>query len=174
MLKPSQLDQTRDMLFDLRDEDLRAGFLKHEQGLSHPLYIKLRKVLNNHLMFTNKLTFAEFVIMILWMRRNQNSINEVVEKHHDEFLCDDEELNELSQYVRAKASAIMINHMVKSSIWARFVLFIISVYLFFNNPKKDARTEAAVERKIASHLMPNMKPEAVQSYVEGLSSKHAF
>lgn len=174
MLKPSQLDETRDMLFDLRDDDLREGFLKHQQGLSHPLYIKLRQVLNNHLMFTNKLTFTEFIIMILWMNRNQNKFQETVDNHHDEFLCDDEELNELSKYVRAKAAIIMVNHMVRSSFWVRCLLFVFSIYYFFNKPKKETKDVIIVERKLTKRLMQDVESEAVQSYVEGLSSKHAF
>jgi len=184
MLKPSQLDRTRDRLFDLRDEELRSGFLKHEEGLNHPLYIKLRDLLNDHLRYTNKITFAEYVLMVLWMKRNHETVEKALEKHKDEYLCDDASLNELSREIRLKASGVMIVHMVESSFWAKSVLFVLGgffrIFLMiktFSHFKSKGQfmkpaTIFSAAIMVALHFAPNTDMKAYQIYIEEMSAKN--
>lgn len=113
--KKSALDTRRDQLFDLRDE-VRTYFLKHEQGLSSPVYAALRDLLNGHLRYTEDLTFARYVSMTVAMNRDPALAEKLKQELDAKLATDNLEVAEYITTVRMRAVIIMMNFMVETSL----------------------------------------------------------
>jgi hypothetical protein len=118
------LDEARDALFDLRDQRLRQFFLSRENGLHHQAYVKLRKLINGHLRHTENFSFVSYVSLIVLLHRCKDEFNQEQQRHEEEFLSDDSEIQQISDEVRRKSAEIMLIYMVKSSVFARVLMFI--------------------------------------------------
>jgi len=114
MYQPSLLDQTRDKLFDLRDE-VRAHFVANGYSLDDRPYRAIRDLLNGHLLHTNRLSFSHFVAIAAWMQSNQKEAGLLREKLDRLFKTDDTALAEYLRKVRKQAALIMLEYMIKKS-----------------------------------------------------------
>lgn len=118
------LDDTRDRLFDLRDES-REWFLKNGYTLDNRVYISLRKLLNSHIRHTESLSFTRYIAVIK-MLCTDKEFREYIDGHiQASFWTEDEAISRYVSGVRAKAAATIERHIITGS----FSLMAIGVTL---------------------------------------------
>jgi len=181
MARPTYLDEARDQLFDLRDDLVRPFFLKQKAGLHHPQYIALRNLINGHLRYTESVSLLGFVVMLVWMSRNEAAARSLQVKHEAAFSTDDQEVREFGEKIRKEASWIMMGYTIKTSVIGRTLLFIISTRSRVGNCWRAvkeavssgrlplaAATAASVATMsgIAAHMVPTVGAGAAQSALE--------
>ena len=110
--KPTLFDNTRDRLFDLRD-NVRTWFINYGYSLDHPMYIGLRYMLNSYIYNVEKVTLTK---LILFMATKDSSLKEDLQLQEN-FETDDVDVLEFVNSVHHKASGILLSHMVKKNIF---------------------------------------------------------
>ncbi|MBF6616658.1 MAG: hypothetical protein ITG07_08035 [Candidimonas sp.] len=148
--RKTYLDEARDDLFDLRD-NLRTYFLSTEKGLHDPLYAKLRNLINGHLRHTERFSFVSYISLIALLRKSKEQIQEVQRKHDLEFFSADQKTYEMSQQIRHRSAEILLIYMVKSSLFARTLIFFAIVHLLL--------------KQINRHLTKLFKWKSYQNYM---------
>lgn len=128
MWKRSVLDSRRDQLFDLRDI-VRDRFLGIENGLSSPVYKSLRDLLNTHISYTERLTFARFVATTIGISSSPDAMKRMRDEVDSMFKVDDSELQRFITEIREEANFIMISYMVETSMFMLFTT-LIGVLIF--------------------------------------------
>ncbi len=180
MARPTYLDEARDQLFDLRDEQVRPFFLKHPQGLHHPQYVALRTLINGHLRYTESISLLSFVIMVVWMSRNSESARVIQIQHEAAFETTDNEVHAFCEDARRRATWIMLGYAIKTSLIGRVLLFFITLKrraasclsalkgLVLGRIPLAAVTAASVATMtgIAAHMVPGVGADAAQSALE--------
>lgn len=140
MWLPTLLDATRDELFDLRDEKLKKYFASTEAGLNHPMYIKLRTLINGHLRHTESFSLWEMMFMVFNIEKNPVLDEYKTNEINNKFKTDDEILNNFIEEVRMRGAIILARYMLRSSVIA-FTSFLIrkpiefTEHLFSNSSK---------------------------------------
>lgn len=112
---PTVLDTTRDALFDLRDRKLRRYFLAKGVGLDHPVYAKLRHLLNGHLRYTKSLSLSQFVYIQMQIDKDKEAAAARFAEFDRKFKVDDPELQKFVDRIRLESSVAMLSYMVSSS-----------------------------------------------------------
>lgn len=116
MLRPAMLDAARDSLFDLRDA-VRERFAARQDGLSDPAYRALRDLLNGHLRHTEAVTFLRVVFSFIWQSEHKEAIS-AIHRHLDSLIeGQDQEMMAFMKDVRVKASLVVIDYAIKSSLF---------------------------------------------------------
>lgn len=113
--KITALDETRDRLFDIRD-NLRTWFIANGYGLDHPICHGLRNLMNAHLRFTEEARFIG--ILYLMQHMNADLIAAVMAELNARFETDDPRLSELVKVTRRDAARTVQLYMVKTSTLA--------------------------------------------------------
>ncbi len=132
---PSVLDRVRDKLFDLRDRDLRESFMREGLPLDHPIYKRLRDLLNGHLRHTESASIWELVAFFYLARRSKADLSAMADKR---FHSHDQRVQTIVQRVRFQSAIIMLAYMLFSSVLAipllilAFILFTVVRQLPFN------------------------------------------
>lgn len=129
VLKRSILDNTRDKLFDLRDE-IRTYYIDNQISLTDTTYKSLRDSINSHLRFTEKKSLVKLVKFIYEVQKSpqlHDHINNEINKH---FSTNNAELDRFIKKSREKSSIILFQYMVFSSpsmmiLFLFFTIFII-------------------------------------------------
>ena len=124
--QPSILDHTRDKLFNLREE-VRAQFLADGYGTAHPLYRKLRDLLNGHLRYTEEATFVRMILSMRSLAANPLLANELSKSFRRSFRTDDRALEAYVQSVLNRAAIISMNHAVLQSALAMLIVSAVLV-----------------------------------------------
>lgn len=128
MYCPSLLDQTRDRLFDLREE-VREYFLNAGYGLNHPHYKVLRDLLNGHLRHTDRFSLAAFVWMIAHFAHDRGFAARQQEELDRVFACGDPVLAEFSRQVRRRGVGLMMEYAVRRSFYLTILSLVVASYL---------------------------------------------
>lgn len=180
MARPTYLDEARDQLFDLRDDEVRPFFLKTAAGLHHPQYIALRSLINGHLRYTESISLLGFVTMVVWMSRNSDSARALQSRHEAAFETNDKEIQAFCENMRRQATWIMLGYAIKTSLIGRIVLFFMSAKRHAANCLSNLKglalgriplaavTAASVATMtgIAAHMVPGVGADAAQSALE--------
>lgn len=118
MIKRTILDYYRDQLFDLRSE-VRSFFLDNDIPLESAPYKNLRDLINSHLRFTERITFARFIVLETEVKNNKDLQEYLKAEIENRFRTTNPELREFTAKVREKSKVILLNHMVHSSgfVW---------------------------------------------------------
>lgn len=157
MWKKTALDQSRDQIFDLRDE-VRAYFMKREQGLSSPVYAAIRDLLNAHLRYTEELTFARYIATTVAMSSNPEIATKLRTELDKKLTSDDPELAEYISKVRQRAVVIMVNFMGETSLLLNLALVIfLPVFVLFRAVKALNRFAHHGNRRIVGGLRAALK-----------------
>ena len=119
------LDHYRDQLFDLRDE-VREYFTERGLPLDHPIYIRLRVLLNGHLRYTEQLTLRSYLATTSAMTGYPEVARRLREEVEKQFETDDKELGYFVKRVRSRAVAILLGYMGETS----FVLVLLSALVW--------------------------------------------
>lgn len=127
--KPAQLDTARDRLFDLRDITLRNFFIENNYGLEHDSYRLLRKLINSHLRYTEKMSLLEIISTAVFMKSNTEVYNDIRNKIDVKFKTDDEIINEFSKEIRIKAFQIMLVFLVSTSAPMLFISLLVAPFV---------------------------------------------
>lgn len=126
---PTALDTARDRLFDLRDREVRAWFVQNEISLDHPVYISLRELLNGMLKNTESLTIMHIASLVAWSKANPELDQQRRKGIEERFSTDDKRIKNLVDGVREKASMIMLDYVVESSLM--MFVFAFFALIFF-------------------------------------------
>lgn len=120
------LDSTRDRLFDLREE-VRAHFIDSGAGLSHPIYIALRNLINGHIRHTESASLVRFLVLTHWVDSNRGTSEAIRDKIERRFKTDDAALKAYVKQVRARAFNIMFEYVVTVSLlgWVLLAIGIV-------------------------------------------------
>lgn len=124
MARRTYLDEARDQLFDLRDGILRGFFKNSKYGLTHPLYVELRTLINGHLRFTHKASFLGFLALLVITKKDDELRKQIKKESERLFGTEDPDLAKFSWMVRERAARIMFHYMVRTSVLARCVLLV--------------------------------------------------
>lgn len=159
--RKTALDRYRDVLFDLRDESKRF-FIEHNYGLSHPLYIELRALLNGHIRYTEKLTMSVFISETVAMSAHPEVARELINKVNSRFATEDKILADHISNIRTRAIVTLAGHMGESSfsflVTYPFVYIMIAVvkavnYARQNNAKITSSLRCALKFAPVAGLM---------------------
>lgn len=134
--RQTYLDEARDALFDLRDQKLRPFFLHRENGLHDPLYLRLRNLINGHLRHTENFSFVSYISLMVLLRSCKDQIERGHSRHEQAFSSSDPEVQKMSDTIRKQSAEIMLIYMVKSSLFARLLMFVALNVLLFNQIRK--------------------------------------
>jgi len=127
-IRTAILDNTRDDLFDLREE-VRERFLQTPAGLHHPLYNELRGLINGHIRYTEGFTFLTLVNGIYWGQKHKDTLRHVHAQINARFTADDPELTAYADKVRERAVLLMFEFAIKRSLIALAIACIAGVYM---------------------------------------------
>ena len=131
MIRKTVLDNSRDRLFDLRDE-VRSTFLKNGWGLDSSVYKKLRDLLNGHLRFTEDYSVFEIAYMEVSIRAEKNLQQELHDKFERVFSTGDAKQVAYIQSIRSRSLEAIMDFAVFSSGFLVFAsLMVTPFYLFF-------------------------------------------
>ena len=122
--KKTLVDHYRDQLFDLREE-MRGHFIKEGFGLTHPIYQRLRILLNRNILFLEKVNFFTFLGFRLATR---NLFKEDVEHFDQLFHSENPSLNEYTRDVRHRAIKIVIRSLFVSSFYVCLFVFCMGCF----------------------------------------------
>jgi len=122
--RPTALDTTRDKLFDLRDNVLRQYFIERKIPLDHPIYVRLRALLNGHLRHTESITIWELTYLNNTVEKDEK-LNARFAEMNRRLQSDDPELQSLIDEVRLKSTIAMIAHMIETSMAAMLIAIIL-------------------------------------------------
>lgn len=120
----SLLDQTRDNLFDVRDE-LRAKFVLMGWDLGSDAYKRARDLINAHLRFTEELSFWHIVYMQAGVATDAQLTKAVKARFESLFADLPKEQVEFVQLIRGRSLHSVMEFAVANS----FVLFILKLAL---------------------------------------------
>lgn len=123
--RPTTLDDTRDRLFDLREE-VRSEFVRRGLSLDHPLYIALRDLLNGHLRYTERASFAKLVSVRVAIDKDPAAQSELRAHIERRFHCPDQGLATFARQVRDRAGIVMLGYVIETSPFA-LLLAVIGV-----------------------------------------------
>ncbi|WP_272700907.1 hypothetical protein [Desulfovibrio sp. Fe33] len=116
MWRKSLLDDSRDRLFDLRDES-RQWFLENGYTLDNNVYQSLRSLLNAHIRHCEDLTLTRYVVTTQ-MYAESPKLKENLDSYlQASFWTEDEKINDYVAQSREKASMIVMDHMMKGSFF---------------------------------------------------------
>ncbi len=121
---PSVLDRVRDKLFDLRDRDLRESFMREGLPLDHPIYKRLRDLLNGHLRHTESASIWEFFGFFFMARRSKADLFAIADRL---FHSEDPRVQVIVQHVRFQSAIIMLAYMLFTSVLAIPLLALVFV-----------------------------------------------
>lgn len=183
MIRKTILDNSRDTLFDLRDE-VRATFVANDWSLDSPIYKKLRNLLNGHLRFTEEFSIWKVVFFDVSLKNKQELTSQMHDQVTKVFSVNDPVQKAFIQSIRRRAVVAVMNYAVFSSGFllmlsvgsAPFVF--VSMMIKLGGRGVDVATQAAVRALgnvgrassavmaatatlIASHLLV---PDLVESY----------
>lgn len=131
MWLPTVLDSTRDTLFDLRDNVLREYFVSREISLEHPIYLKLRTLLNGHLRHTESLTIGEYSYLQVHLEKEKELTAKKIAQGNRKFKVQDPDLQALIDEIRYKSSVAMVTYMIESSLLSMVLaLFVFPIVAF--------------------------------------------
>lgn len=150
MWKNTFLDHYRDQLFDLR-EDVRAFFLQNDLGLQHPIYKKLRNLLNQHIRFLEDVTFLRVVSRARLLVKNKKLREHLIHRVEKTFSSDDPELNKYSEKVRCEAIDILALYIVQSNMLLFFLVNVIARYSYLKSRLTAISVSIKEKVSIASH-----------------------
>lgn len=122
---PSVLDTARDRLFDLRDGRLQEYFTQNSLGFDHPMYIKLRNLLNGHLRHTESVTLWEWIFAVAMLTKNAALDSHKSKEIDARFYTKDPALKGFIEEIRLLSAAIVIAYMAQTSLLV-VALFLIS------------------------------------------------
>lgn len=114
MLRRTILDNSRDQLFDLRDE-LRETFIKNGWDIGSPIYKRLRDLLNGHLRFTEEVSVSQIVYLEVVVKHDKKLQSEFQIRAEKIFASDNEAQKEFIQSIRKRAMVAVMNFAVFSS-----------------------------------------------------------
>jgi hypothetical protein len=127
MIRKTILDNSRDKLFDLRDE-LRDTFLERGWGLSSPMYKKLRDLLNGHLRFTENYSVSQIVFVEAGVKSNKHLEAELHAQFEKKFLTGNAEMDEYIKSIRSRSLVAVMDFAVYSSGFLLFLSAIITPF----------------------------------------------
>lgn len=127
MIRKTILDNSRDKLFDLRDE-LRTTFLERGWELSSPMYKKLRDLLNGHLRFTEDYSVSKIVFMETAVKSNQHLEAELHTRFEKKFVTGNVEMDEYIKSIRSRSLVAVMDFAVYSSGFLLFLSAIITPF----------------------------------------------
>lgn len=128
MIRKSILDDTRDKLFDLRDE-VRATFVKNGWDLGSPVYKSLRDLLNGHLRFTEEFSIWRVAYLEVSVKRSPELQSELHERVSRVFAGLNAEQAEFIKSVRARALNAVMEFAVFSSGLLHLISFVIAPFV---------------------------------------------
>jgi len=114
MIRKTILDNSRDKLFDLRDE-LRATFVRNEWDLNSPLYKKMRDLLNGHLRFTEEFSIWKILYLDVSMKEKKHLQTELHDRVQNVFISNDPKQQEFIKDIRRRAVVSVMNFAVFGS-----------------------------------------------------------
>jgi len=110
--KRSALDDTRDSLFDLREE-VRRYFLKTEKGLDDPFYTSTRDYINSFIRFTHEARFLKLLYFTMTIKpETQKYFGRIMDKR---FETSNRETEKYIKNVRRIAIMILRGYLLKTS-----------------------------------------------------------
>lgn len=157
MIKRTLLDYYRDQLFDLRSE-VRAFFLDKGIALDSSSYKNLRDLINGHLRFTERITFARFIVLETEVKNNKDLQAFLKDEIEKRFSTSNPELREFTSKVRERSKVILLNHMVNSSgfVWV-IALCLAPAVVFYNIFKLIKLALKSSLEAIANGLLHSLK-----------------
>lgn len=128
MIRKTILDNSRDKLFDLRDE-LRNTFIERGWGLGSPMYKKLRDLLNGHLRFTENYSVAKIVFMETAVKSNKHLEAELHMRFEKKFVTGNVDMDKYIKSIRSRSLVAVMDFAVYSSGFLLFLSVIITPFL---------------------------------------------
>lgn len=126
MIKKTILDHHRDKLFDLRKE-VRDHFISQNIPMDSAIYRSLLDLINGHLLFSEGVSFAQFVFMESAVKNNPPLKDHLKKQIDAKFNTDSKELNAYVLDVRCRAVSILKDYIISSSGITWVVVFFISL-----------------------------------------------
>lgn len=127
MIRKTILDNSRDKLFDLRDE-LRNTFLERGWGLNSPMYKKLRDLLNGHLRFTESYSVSQIVFMEAGVKSNKHLEAELHTRFGNKFVTGNAEMDKYVKSIRSRSLVAVMDFAVYSSGFLLFLSAMITPF----------------------------------------------
>ena len=152
MWMKSILDDTRDHLFDLRDTELHNYFVENGLSFEHPMYVRLRKLLNGHLRNTESTTIWELMFAVGELTRNPTVDlykTKNLEKH---FYTEDVNLKKFIEKIRFQSAMVMFRYMLYSSL---ITVSILILCYPFELIKKFRKESTVIAIKLSDSLKLN-------------------
>lgn len=146
IIRKTILDNSRDKLFDLRDE-VRATFIRNGWDLGSPQYKNLRDLINGHLRFTEEFSLWKLAFFEASIKQNKTLQNELHERVQKIFSSADPMQAKFTNSVRRRAVAAVMNFSIFGSGILLFVLLLVAPFVAI------AKIIAVVNRGINTALV---------------------
>jgi len=177
MVRKTILDNSRDQLFDLRDE-VRATFVANGWDMDSPIYRSLRNLLNGHLRFTEEFSIWKIVFFNNSVRHQKNLTDQMRIQFEKVFSVDEPKQKEFVLSIRRRAITSVLKFAMFSSGFLLFLTVISSpimvtvdlirmfdrgtdaaVGLIFGALRNFGRASATVMAASAAMLSKHLLPE---------------
>lgn len=131
VILPSNLDASRDQLFDLRDE-LRSHFIKQQWDISSEKYGETRIAINSYLRFVDETSFWRLMYINFFAKKNRltSTAKPLDQKHQP--INKTSEMEEFLTDIRKRALIVVISHAVSSSFLLHVLAFSLLPFFMFS------------------------------------------
>jgi len=124
------LDNSRDKLFDLRQE-VRQYFVSKGIPLDNPVYVNLRMLINKQIRYLEDLTI--FDVVSFANIHNKRLINYLERRVNKLFDSDDQELNDFTKKIRQESVNVLLTHMFQTSLLLISLTLMVATIIFIGN-----------------------------------------
>lgn len=151
------LDDSRDKLFDLRQE-VRTFFLRNNLPLDNSVYVNLRNLLNSEIRYLEDLTFYS-LFGASWLYSKNPELTDYIERSIDQlFATENKELEKYAKKVRERAIHVLILHMVRTSVFLMVSVLVTMLYMVATSTAKR------LSRKTSIRSLPSRLSNKIRKY----------